>query len=544
MGTITDKLNKLAETKSAIKTAIVNKGVSISDTDTFASYADKISSISGGGSTPTEGIYGVFIYDTHGNLTKPEEWDTANNDLAVGVAVIDENCSFVIGKTQNTKGIVWSSKLYEKSIEIELSPDKNLILYSYAGESNSSIVRGLTSGETNAFNWAYGNTITVNGTTLYGYIGSGGEWQTAYDNKAAINSALSKIGGTAMDTSFSYLTSTQQSINYAWGLDWFNGDNNQTSKNEKFYYSRAFYHLDNPNKGIIINNKRKQILVDGNVTLSGTLNLDSAKNPSIVLLDGNSNISFDNVNLTTNSTNLSGLIRFISGNVNKLPVGTITVNAPKLESISNIVYCNNYESDNYNLISYGLKIIVNSDGSLTDVSYMFRYLKGSVDIEFNNIGNITNCSYFYYNNQYVYKFNMPFDSSYCTNFNSMLYNCIYLIKFDNVSLKSLNSTISYSYFTGYSQMGQLRYVLLKDFGTGSKCTSASFKYWPKWGIEDESIPLSAGARQSLIDTFITYSYDRATAGYYACSVKLHANTKALLTQDEIAQMTAKGYTLA
>ena len=48
MGTITDKLNKLAETKSAIKTAIVNKGVSISDSDTFASYANKIASIEGG----------------------------------------------------------------------------------------------------------------------------------------------------------------------------------------------------------------------------------------------------------------------------------------------------------------------------------------------------------------------------------------------------------------------------------------------------------------------------------------------------------------
>lgn len=544
MGTITDKLNKLAETKSAIKTAIVNKGVSISDSDTFASYADKIASISGGGETPTEGIYGVFIYDTNGNLTKPEEWDTANNDSAVGVAVIDEYCSFVIGKTQNTKGIVWSSKLYKKSIEIELSPTKNENLYSYAGESNSSIVRSLTSGEVNAFNWAYGNTITVNGTTLQGYLGAMGEWKTAYNNKSAIDSALSKIGGTAMETNFSYLSSTQHSANYAWGLDWSNGDDTQITKNENFYYSRTFYHLDNPNKGIIINNKRKQILIDGNVTLNGTLNLDSDKNPSIVLLDGNSNISFDNVNLTTNSTNLSGLIRFISGNINKLPVGTITVNAPKSESISNIVYCNQYEESNNNLVSYGLKIIVNSDGSLTDVSHMLRYVNGSVDIEFNNTGNITNCSYFYYSNQYIYKFNMPFDSSYCTNFNSMLYNCTYLIKFDNVSLKSLNSTISYNYFTGWSTMSNLRYVLLKDFGTGSNCTSASFIYWKVWGIEDETIPLSAGARQSLVDTFITYSYDRATAGYSTCTVELSANTKALLIEDEIAQITAKGYTIA
>ena len=72
----------------------------------------------------------------------------------------------------------------------------------------------------------------------------------------------------------------------------------------------------------------------------------------------------------------------------------------------------------------------------------------------------------------------------------------------------------------------------------------SFTYWSVWGVEDETVPLSAGARQSLIDTLITYSYDRATAGYSTCTVTLHANTKALLTQDEIAQITAKGYTIA
>lgn len=45
MGTITDKLTYLDGTKTAIKEAIVSKGVSVSDTDTFRSYADKISSI-------------------------------------------------------------------------------------------------------------------------------------------------------------------------------------------------------------------------------------------------------------------------------------------------------------------------------------------------------------------------------------------------------------------------------------------------------------------------------------------------------------------
>lgn len=49
MGTITEKMSYLKETKQAIRTAIEEKGVSVADTDTFRSYASKIGTISGGG---------------------------------------------------------------------------------------------------------------------------------------------------------------------------------------------------------------------------------------------------------------------------------------------------------------------------------------------------------------------------------------------------------------------------------------------------------------------------------------------------------------
>ena len=50
--TIQDKLTYLSGTKDAIKQAIIGKGVEVSDTDTFRSYADKIEAIqSGGGGT-------------------------------------------------------------------------------------------------------------------------------------------------------------------------------------------------------------------------------------------------------------------------------------------------------------------------------------------------------------------------------------------------------------------------------------------------------------------------------------------------------------
>lgn len=47
MGTVADKLNKVLSTKADIKSAIIEKGVEVLDSDTFASYGDKIRSIKG-----------------------------------------------------------------------------------------------------------------------------------------------------------------------------------------------------------------------------------------------------------------------------------------------------------------------------------------------------------------------------------------------------------------------------------------------------------------------------------------------------------------
>ena len=527
MGTITDKLNKLAETKSAIKTAIVNKGVAVSDSDTFASYADKIASIEGGG-TPTEGIYGVFIYDTNGNLTKPEEWDTANNDLAVGVAVIDENCSFVIGKTQSNSGIAWSSQLYETAVSgIVTTTYSSAAKVDYAGEANSSIVRGLTSGETNAFNWAYSNTITVNRTTLYGYLGALGEWQTAYNNKSSIDSALSKIGGTAIETSYRW-TSTQNSSDLAWGLTW--NDCYVASGGKIGNYSvRAFYHLDYPQINDTPPNKFKLIYKSNQPITTGDFDY-------LIYCTDRSYPRFENIEYNAKGTTLEYLCKKGKYENNYTPVGSITINAENCSKITNLFGSDNnikYSTDD-------LEVHINTSDKLTSLYNLYCYT-GNITIS--NTSKVTNFDSAF--SGLISQELKEIDTSSGTNLDFILSNTsYYLIKIAGLSLKSLSSNISYSYFTGYNDMNKLRYALLKDFGTGSGCTSASFTYWSVWGIENETIPLSVGARQSLIDTFITYSYDRATAGYSACSVTLSADTKALLTEDEIAQITAKGYTLA
>ena len=93
MATVAENLQTILDIKSDIKTAIINKGVSVADSDSFTTYADKIESIeTGGGSsvlesititengtyTPNEGVDGfnevnVDITTTSTYLLSPEK---------------------------------------------------------------------------------------------------------------------------------------------------------------------------------------------------------------------------------------------------------------------------------------------------------------------------------------------------------------------------------------------------------------------------------------------------------------------------------------
>lgn len=122
-----------------------------------------------------------------------------------------------------------------------------------------------------------------------------------------------------------------------------------------------------------------------------------------------------------------------------------------------------------------------------------------------------------------------------TNMYAMFYLCKYLQKIHSIDFTSVTNAAE---FVG--GCGNLRYLLIKNLGKSS-LTSYAFNTATKWGVANEEIP---DARQSLIDSLITYSYDRASAGMDTATITLSANTKALLTEDEIAQITAKGFTIA
>ena len=184
---------------------------------------------------------GVYICDNTGALTDVGSWNTSNNSSAIGVAVISDNCAFVIEKTVSYSLKKWGG--YGTAISgIVTIANSNTAKTDYVGESNTTeIINQLGSGNAPAANYCRGRSCKVNGTKLHGYLGALGEWQTAYNNKSSIDSALSKIGGTALKTNYHW-TSTQYSPDYAWILKWSNGSVGNGSKSGGNFV-RAFYSL-------------------------------------------------------------------------------------------------------------------------------------------------------------------------------------------------------------------------------------------------------------------------------------------------------------
>ena len=134
------------------------------------------------------------------------------------------------------------------------------------------------------------------------------------------------------------------------------------------------------------------------------------------------------------------------------------------------------------------------------------------------------------------------DTSKVNNFQEMFNRCTSLTTIEGISFKSFSaSTMNHQYITGSVSNSSIRKAVFKDIGYQSTAVQFNTSYITNWGVNSDEIP---DARQSLIDSLITYSFDRATAGYDTCTITLSDNTKALLTEDEKAQIIAKGFTIA
>ena len=179
--------------------------------------------------------------------------------------------------------------------------------------------------------------------------------------------------------------------------------------------------------------------------------------------------------------------------------------------------------------------------NVIEMANMFNGCSGLTSVPAFDTSNVTNMSNMF-SGCSILKTVPAYDTSNATNMSSMFASCLSLTTIEGISFKSYSaSTMSSSYIVGYSSNKTIRKAVFKDIGYNSNAKQFNTSYITNWGVNTDEIP---DARQSLIDSLITYSFDRATAGYPSCTITLSSTTKALLTSEEIAQITAKGYSIA
>lgn len=106
-------------------------------------------------------------------------------------------------------------------------------------------------------------------------------------------------------------------------------------------------------------------------------------------------------------------------------------------------------------------------------------------------------------------------------------------KLTSLDLSSFDtSAVTYMSNMFQSCSGLTSLILGPNFFKTPKVTSVDFSYSPKW-IND-----------TVVTSLVTNSYNRATAGLRTMTLRLSANTKAALTDEQKAAITAKGYTIA
>lgn len=196
MGTIAEKLEYLKGSKNAIKQAIINKGVSVADTDTFRSYADKIGTIKTGGNlqaktqtittnttttiTPDSGYDGLSSVAITTNVagstpSVPAMTVTSSSDLSKSLTLNANKTGILV--MHYVTALHWYYKITvagTKIVERQGTSDVGTINYVASGWTSRHTEKSITGSEREITDIllipasSSARTITLNASSAYG----------------------------------------------------------------------------------------------------------------------------------------------------------------------------------------------------------------------------------------------------------------------------------------------------------------------------------------------------------------------------------------
>lgn len=168
--------------------------------------------------------------------------------------------------------------------------------------------------------------------------------------------------------------------------------------------------------------------------------------------------------------------------------------------------------------------------SLTTIPEFYAYRLNDVSLLFENCISLTETPL------------LPTESvTSSTDFYHIFNGCTSLRRIGGISFYGLRDRLlEPNVLFGDTPNNSIRYMLIKDIGTMEECISIDLSYATVWGINSNEV---LDARQSLIDSLLTYSFDRKSYGYEDCTIILSGVTWSNIYWSERNDIKSKGYNI-
>lgn len=216
MGTTADKLAYLNGTKTAIKNAIVAKGVAVPDGTTFRAYADKISSIQDVSSLPTQGAKTVTPTTSEQIAVASGIYTTGDVKVAGDANLVPENIAegvSIFGVVGTLSGSSFTSGVASVTASEYLRVPGDLTSKQWVVYANAfdKFVSSSSGGEDYACAMIYGNGSNYFASGYYTYDGD--LWYGIVEGTATYSNGETSIWAPPIGYGFMYFSSNL-SYNY------------------------------------------------------------------------------------------------------------------------------------------------------------------------------------------------------------------------------------------------------------------------------------------------------------------------------------------